>query len=205
MVWSLLDICPIVQISFSTSLTCHLDMWWSGVTWLERSVPGSLGGPLAFLVFPVCLLCPVAGHLLLRSETQVFMVSSLSLVLLQWLLLLTWTHPVLDDIVHPSWDLRAAPRWFSAWTVYYFPTVLAISWLLCHLFSLAPRRIQKHLDSFQGHIAFPVCLNVHREPVSWLKGLCVSIDVCCKYVVFLYFQRLLPKELYLIWLKVKCL
>lgn len=84
MVWSLLDICTIVQISFSTSLTCHLDMWWSGVTRLERSAPGSLGGPLAFLVFPVSLLCPVAGHLLLRSETQEFTVGSLSLVHLQW-------------------------------------------------------------------------------------------------------------------------
>lgn len=174
MVWSLLDICPIVQISFSTSLTCHLDMWWSGVTWLERSVPGSLGGPLTFLVFPVCLLCPVAGHLLLRSETQESMVSSLSLVRLQWFAAADLDPPC--NWWHCASLLRSNG---SSQVIFSMSTtsLLAISWLLCHLFSLAPRRIQKHLDSFQGHIEFPVCLNVHREPVSWLKGLCLSLCV----------------------------
>lgn len=56
---------------------------------LKRSVLGcistsSLRGFLASLVFPVSVLCLVAGYLILKCDTQGLMVSSPSLVHLQW-------------------------------------------------------------------------------------------------------------------------
>ena len=66
--------------------------------------------------------------------------------------------------MHPSWDLAAAPRRCSCGQSTTSPW-LVVSLLLCHLTSLTPRRIQQHLDSFQGHVDSPVC---PKMPISVL-------------------------------------
>lgn len=80
--WSLLDRCPGVQISFPASLERHLEMWGPGKKCPWTHTHRLFGGPLASLVFPVPL-CLVARNLVLRSEVHELMVSALSLVRLQ--------------------------------------------------------------------------------------------------------------------------
>ena len=100
-------------------------MWgWDDLeSWLKRSVPGcistsSFRGFLASLVFPVSVLCPVAGYLILKCDTQGLVVSSPSLVHLQWFA--NFNPFSLDVIMHLSWDLAANYRRFSMCVVNYF-------------------------------------------------------------------------------------
>lgn len=77
--------------------------------------------------------------------------------------LLTWTCPVFDGVAcHFDFQLQLPGDFQHGYSADThppspFPPVLAISRLLCHLSSLAPR-IQKHLDPFKGHIESQGCL-----------------------------------------------
>ena len=151
---------PHCSVSFSIFLGCHLGMWCSVITGLDpRNAPGytstvSVSKSVASLGLSSLSSLSYCWISNAEPRAQGLMVSPLSPVHSSGLLVLTWTTPVLDGVGHPSWVPAATPRWFSAQMLHCtppFPSSSAISRLLCHLSSLAPRRIQKHLDTFQRH------------------------------------------------------
>lgn len=189
MIWSLLDVCPILQISFSTSLACRVEMWWSGKKCPWIYIHRLFDGPLASLVFPVSL-CLIAHSLMLRSEMHELMVSALSLVHFQCFAVADLDPPC-------TWCPRVSVFRSSrnSQVIFSMDGSTFLCWQSPGYFAIC---FPWHLDSFQKHVEFQVCAKMHREYISWLKGLCVFLCVCIHmYIYIQYIHIFICTHLYM--------